>query len=291
MISRPPIAALQPFVQRIWATRRGEDLPVARREFVLPTGFVHLSLRLEGPGLRIYADEASGEPVDLGRAVVGGPRTRHYVRDVSEPVESVGALLHAGAAPLLFGVPADALAERHTPLEQLWGRFTREAISRLSEATTSAARLEVLEALLLERLTAGAAPPAVIAFATRALEGGMDVASVVARSGYSHRHFIALFKAAVGLTPKAFARVRRFGSALNRLAADPVREVADIAWSGGFSDQAHFTREFRAFTGLSPCQYRRVRPAQIHHVPVRSDSFKTPRRDGGTVDPPTRSRA
>lgn len=61
----------------------------------------------------------------MGSAIVGGARLGYYVRDVAEPVWSVGAELLPGAAPLLLGIPADEIAERHTSLEDLWGSGAR----------------------------------------------------------------------------------------------------------------------------------------------------------------------
>jgi len=92
------------------------------------------------------------------------------------------------------------------------------------------------------------------------------VHEAVQRSGYSHRALIGLFAGAVGLTPKRYARVRRFHGALRR--AVPDASWADIAADLGYSDQAHFVREFREFAGVTPSGYRRAAPRFAHHVPV-----------------------
>lgn len=79
-------------------------------------------------------------------------------------------------------------------------------------------------------------------------------------------HFIELFRSAVGLTPKHFYRVQRFAAVLRRLATAGAADLADLATSAGYSDQAHLTREFRAFAGITPTQYRpRGTDAVFHH--------------------------
>jgi AraC-like DNA-binding protein len=92
------------------------------------------------------------------------------------------------------------------------------------------------------------------------------VHDAVQRSGYSHRTLIDLFAGAVGLTPKRYARVRRFHVALRR--ASQHASWADIAAGLGYSDQAHFSREFREFAGVTPSGYRRAAPRFANHVPV-----------------------
>ena len=51
-------------------------------------------------------------------------------------------------------------------------------------------------------------------------------------------------------------------------AANPRVAWANLALSAGFSDQAHLVREFRALSGLTPGQYRRLAPTGSRHVPI-----------------------
>jgi len=92
------------------------------------------------------------------------------------------------------------------------------------------------------------------------------VSDVQREAGYSSRHFIALFRAAVGLTPKHYYRVKRFTTVLTHLASGNDATLAGVAASAGYCDQAHLTREFRAFAGISPTQYRPRGPdGLLHH--------------------------
>jgi AraC-like DNA-binding protein len=91
---------------------------------------------------------------------------------------------------------------------------------------------------------------------------------MVAASGYSHRHFIAVFEHETGLTPKRFCRVQRFRRLLAHAAARPELSWTELAMAGGYSDQPHFNREFHAFAGITPVEYRRAAPRYPHHVPI-----------------------
>jgi len=267
--SRPPAAALRPFVQLVWASeaRPGDSPALARRELVLPTGSLHLVIRLADQPLRVFRDAGDRQGFTVATAVVGGPRAAPYLKDISRPVPSVGALLRPGAAAVLAGAPAGEFAGAHTPLADVWGRAAVDTLGNsLAEKPFLASRLDLFEAALLPRLCGLRRVDPRIAHAVTRLSLVVPVSEVAAECGLSHRHFTQRFRAAAGLKPKLWGRVMRFGKALDRLAAEPAIAWAELAAAEGYADQAHFTRDFRAFAGLSPGDYRRRAPANARHV-------------------------
>lgn len=290
-LTRPPSPHLRPFLRLLWASapEGTPDTRTGAREHVLPTGGMHLVFRLSGPPLRLFDDTCDLRGHTVGHAIVGGARAAFYLRDVSVATRSVGAQLHPGAARLLLGAPEDALSGRHTPLDALWGeRQTADALEQLHASSDDPARqLDVFEALLTRRLAAAALPrtsprglhPAVAAsLGQMTRDTPASIATLVARSGYSHRRFIALFRAAVGLAPKEYARVMRFDRVLALAADDPAHAWADIALAAGYSDQAHLSREFSALAGLSPQAWRQTGAASPRHVPAASAAGQIPSR-------------
>jgi AraC-like DNA-binding protein len=176
---------------------------------------------------------------------------------------------HGGAFPFL-GIPAGDLEGRHAPLEALWGAAARTLRDRLLEASTATARFGILERFLLERARGPMRQSGVLSAALRALDepGGVSVAEVNRRTGLSPKRLIALFRDQVGLGPKAFGRVRRFQAALRGLADASTRGAA-LAADLGYCDQAHFDREFRVLTGVSPREFRAAGSARPNHLPLR----------------------
>ncbi len=73
-------------------------------------------------------------------------------------------------------------------------------------------------------------------------------------SGVSRAHLIRAFRREFHITPHAFLtdlRIRRARQFLRDGAAP-----AEVAADCGFADQAHFTRHFKARTGITPGQFR-----------------------------------
>lgn len=224
---------------------------------------MHLVVRLTDTPLRILEPDSRV----LGYTIIGGARSAPYVRDISLATVSVGAQLAPGAAALLFGIPAGELAERHTSLEDVWGSAATRMRERLLEVPPQR-QLEVFESLLAERLPKLRGLHPAVAQALEHFKVTSDIQRVVVDSGYSHRRFIALFREAVGLSPKVYCRVLRLQSALTHLSTDA--PLAALALDAGYSDQPHFTREFRALAGVSPGRYRALAPQLSHHLEVKS---------------------
>ena len=60
------------------------------------------------------------------------------------------------------------------------------------------------------------------------------------------------FRNVVGLAPKMTARILRFDHAIERWKSAPKTPWTDVALAGGYTDQAHFSREVRALSGQTP---------------------------------------
>ena len=170
------------------------------------------------------------------------------------------------------------LVNTHVELEMLWGRQGRELRERLQNATRPMDKFRVLEAILLARLSRLSIQGDVVQFALDALgrSGATSVRDVTQGVGLSHRRFIEVFKAEVGLTPKLFQRVKRFQRILAHVRQAPALEWSRLAVDFGFFDQSHLIRDFVVFSGFSPAEFarhlqelhRRGVHLKRHHLPL-----------------------
>ncbi|MEX2741027.1 AraC family transcriptional regulator [Rhizobium mongolense] len=85
-----------------------------------------------------------------------------------------------------------------------------------------------------------------------AFDVGLEELAAVA--GLSRAHLIRAFRKEFHITPHAFLTDIRIRVARRKLQAGG--QPAEIALECGFADQAHFTRHFKARTGVTPGQYR-----------------------------------
>lgn len=65
------------------------------------------------------------------------------------------------------------------------------------------------------------------------------------------------FRQQVGLTPKQFAKIIQFQTSLNRLSKVHAESLTQVGIDSGFTDQSHFIRIFKQYTGQTPSYYLR----------------------------------
>ncbi len=269
-LSAPDLPELRPWIAGLWSSPRPAAAPSHRREHSLPNGRLHLAVRLDGAPLRLYADAGDATGRVVGAATLGGPRTGYCIKDTSQPAASVGAVLRPGASLALFGVSAAELEGQHVALQDLCGARAERLYQQLSASADPRRRQWLFERFLRAQLRPVRALDPQIAQAVGRLDAApaSAIAALAARSGHSHRVFIARFRDQVGLAPKPYAQVRRFARLLQALCASPRPAWAQLALEGGYFDQSHLIREFRRFAGVAPRQYLAAAAASPRHLPV-----------------------
>ena len=72
---------------------------------------------------------------------------------------------------------------------------------------------------------------------------------------YSERQIRRLFHSHMNYSPKTLSRILRFQSSLQELLKMPQKNNSEFIEHLSYSDQAHFQREFKAFTTMTPRRF------------------------------------
>jgi len=212
---------------------------------LIPRPEVHLSVRF-GPSARGGLD-----------AHALGGRERVHRKVLSAGQRTLMARLRLGAPEAVLGVPASEIAGRVVALEDLWGSAaTRRFLDRLAQARELVDAAAIVESEVAERLAVADArrPQSLLALgaAQRLAMEKANVNAVAVDLGVSERHLRRLFRQALGVSPKTFAKLTRFRRALRAARSDNGASWASIAALAGYYDQAHLIAEFRSIAGMTP---------------------------------------
>jgi AraC-like DNA-binding protein len=247
----------------------------------LPSPYLTLIFTLDEP-LTIEAHPDPGQPPGEFGTLLGGLHSVPALITHAGAQSGIQVALRPLGARALLGLPAGEIAALDLPAEAVLGGVCAELRDRVRAAAGWPERFAVLDEILLRRAglrgaglrsaglrsaglgwvgsSPGIAPE--VSWAWRQLlraGGALHVSELAAGTGWSGRHLTSRFRAEIGLTPKAAARVIRFDRArrllVRKLTAGGDYLLADLAADCGYFDQAHLAREFRALAGCPPSQW------------------------------------
>lgn len=100
--------------------------------------------------------------------------------------------------------------------------------------------------------------PAVAIAVNRIIEqnGLVKISSLPGELQLTQRTLERRFARTVGITAKQFASIIQFQRSLEQLTLKDYATLTDIVYANGFSDQSHFIKVFKAFTGTTPAAFR-----------------------------------
>jgi AraC-like DNA-binding protein len=261
-----PQPALADFIDYFgYWERDGGDLHQSR---AVPRGAATIVIDVSGrPHVDFYAADGRTR-LNVPPAFIVGAGVTSYVTqiDAAQTVMTVH-FRPAGALPFL-GMPLGELENSAIGLAEVWGPGGTVLHERLVEAPSAVVRIALLESFLLHRMRfhdfrAHPGLPGVLGAIE--LDPAIRVSEAGELAGLPPKRLTALFRAEVGVAPKAYLRVRRLQAALRRLDAGAARG-ATIAADLGYFDQAHFVREFRSLMAMTPTQYAQLRSWLPSHV-------------------------
>ncbi len=262
VISRRPGPPLRGLVSAI--TYQAGEQPRTSVEKILPGPGASLWINLNRDEFRSYSE--TGRVTRVPGAMLAGPTSRAAVIEFEQGRAHISVTFALGAAACLVAPSLELARDLQVPLEDVWGRPGASLRERLLEAATPGDALDVLEGVLLSRLSS--TPDPVVMAAGGALSAGMPVGEVAAGLGVLPRTLRRRFTAQVGLGPKRFARVQRLQRVVREVDGLERVDWASVAARHGYADQPHLVEEFRQLVGVTPTGYLRSRVNGPNHLRV-----------------------
>jgi AraC-like DNA-binding protein len=236
----PSEGPLSVYVERYWSVRW--DLPegASYESVVIPHPCVNLSFM---PGLG---------------AEVHGPGTAVSRHPLTGAGRVFGVKFRPGGFAAFTGQERAALADWTVTAAAVFGPAADELGAAVLGGDDRAA-VEAVAGFLIERLPERPDPryERLLRIVSTILKDRSitRVDQAAERFSMSTKSLQRLFQAYVGLGPKWLIRRYRMHDAADRLAADPGADLAALAFELGWSDQAHFTHDFKNLIGSPPAEY------------------------------------
>jgi AraC-like DNA-binding protein len=235
----PPSPALAAWVDYFWVVEWNLDGRPPQTQRIMPYPNAHLVF-------------------EAGRSAIHGVVRGAFDRVVTGAGRVVGVRFKPGGLRPFIDTPLAAFTDRTIPIEHALGIGSDQAEQRVLGQGDDAAMIAMAESILMLALpepdnAARLAAQAVAAAATE--HGPVTAAGLAAKVGIGERSLQRLFSNYVGVSPKWVIQRFRLQEAIAHLSTRDAVDLAGLANSLGFFDQAHLTRDFTKLVGCSPLAY------------------------------------
>lgn len=248
-----PSLPLSSLVQTYWT---GDFNIYSENRFVqsvIPNGCIELIIHLTTSHCELIKEDSWGKSPEF---TLIGLQTSSYEVRFNEPVKVFGIRFNPEGIYNFFGVPPAHFTSTFEESKDVLGIDFDDYCSRLRDAKTVTEQVLLTESFLVKKLENLCSNK--IDYVKMASEiirrnhGIISLENLIKQVPISTRQLQREFKNKFGITAKEYMRIARLNAIQNYMQNTPKINLTELSYDKGFSDQSHFIREFKMFTGTNP---------------------------------------
>lgn len=256
----PPTSRFSHCVQAIWQMERHAPL---HKELIIPKGVVEIIFNLNDsfPILSRIGDRQ----YRVSDCFVNGFNTVPIQLQPPERQVFFGVQFQPLAVKEVFGTPACEFSNTLVDGMLVDSTF-RSLWHQLAEQNSFAARVSVFLGWLEKKFTECQPRDSLMNnFLSGARQHDLSVTALASSLCYSPRHLSRKIIEATGMNTEEMLLYKKYLHAVHLIHHTSLA-LTEIAYECRFSDQSHFIKSFRAYTGMTPGEYRRIKSDSPGHV-------------------------
>lgn len=143
-------------------------------------------------------------------------------------------------------------------LEKLFGKDGQEIEHKILKADSTSKRIKKIETFLLNRLTDIETVDRIVKSTVETIltaNGQLSIDELTKLTNVNRRQLVRKFSSTIGLSPKQLSKTIRFQATLKMLLSNQFTCLTALSYENEYYDQAHFIKDFKEFTGLTPKEF------------------------------------
>jgi AraC-like DNA-binding protein len=205
-----------------------------------------------------WAYQNSSDLLAVPDSFICGLFTSNFRRVLKGKIGMAGIVFKPTSIHNIFGLRMSTLVNSRMPLDLLISSDAEKLSESIRKESTDEARIKILEAFILPRLGEAKKKLSIIDECVdfiNSSNGSVTVDEVASKFKISRRYIEKQFLEKVGVSPKFYARIKRFGTVSNRVAHATNIDWQDVVFENGLHDQSHLVKEFKEFNKMNPSEY------------------------------------
>jgi AraC-like DNA-binding protein len=255
-----PAAALKPYIDSFWYFRfdgpPGTTSPLQR---CLPSGMAQMIFQLHPNRPSMIVRE---RPIVLPEAYVVGLHREPVTWAAPGGGAGFGISIRPEGFIRLFRQSFGEMVDGFIDFKDFFGHALDPLTEQVQTAPDNSARQRLLEDFFVRQLQQPQQPQEGGHYLLEALrklrkfDGNHSIETLSEQVFIGKRQLQRTFREFFGLTPKQYGRILRFRSAYDFLLDHPQARWSDVTYDFGYTDQSHFIRDFKEFTGANPTLFK-----------------------------------
>jgi len=254
-----PSSDLESIISCYWTL----EVPAAKdvqKQRIVPDGTIEMAFIL-GDDIKRYTSEE--EFIIQPRSMVLGQIIDPFYIEPTGTVNTFAIRFYPYGFANFVSVALKDLAKTETPIEMLFGEEVAKKLEKdIVQATDTKQRIEIIESFLKNKLNDQVMVSNIVTNIVRetidtllASKGSTSINDILEGDLSKRRQLERMFVKQVGISPKQLGKLIRLQSALKMLLNQEDESLTNIAYNNEYYDQAHFTKDFKEFTGVSPKEF------------------------------------
>lgn len=265
-----PSQKLNPYVELFWSGDFNLNAVNFLSQRVIPYGYVELIIHLTDNHCELLQGVEHAPSPDY---TLIGLFTKPYDVHFRNHVKVFGIRFKPEGIYHAFGVPASEVHQNYADMEAVAGSQFKDFCSRLRETESTEEMISLTEEYLFNKISSNKVNLYYLNLAAeliRNYNGNITIPELAGKVYISSRQLEREFKQKIGISPKGYMRIARLNDVNRKIISGRRIDLTEVSFSSGYSDQAHFIRDFKQFTGESPKVFINHREKFIVH-PTTSD--------------------
>lgn len=253
-IEYKPIDTISDYIQLIWVAESESQVDIYPREKILPDGIVEIIFHFGEP---FVTYNSNGEKIKQPNAFAVS-QMRKFIEIESEgEFGFVSIRFYPWGAHHFFDEPIKNFIDNTIDLKHLWSTNVLKILEKIKNVENTE-KVKIIQQFLSECLHKYKKSTNYIDEVIKKIretKAQDSVGLICQKTNLNYKQLERKFIATIGTTPKVFTRTTRFLHLCHHLNEYKNKPMAQLTYELGYFDQAHFIKDFKAFSGLTPKEY------------------------------------
>lgn len=227
--------------------------PEIPKQKIIPDGNVEMTFNFADGIKKFVSDDEFIVHPDV---MVMGQRTKSYLIAPTGDVNTFAISFFPYGFANLLSFPLKKLTDNEIPLSGIFGEEQALQLENdMKAAENSLERIKIIEDFLLAKLQEKEITKNIVSTTIDALietNGNATISKILKENPSKRRQLERKFSKEIGVSPKQLGKVLRMQAALQLMLNENPESLTHVAYETGYYDQAHFIKDFKEFTEISP---------------------------------------